>query len=538
MRALKALLPTSLLLLVLAAPAQGATFTVNTLSDGGDNTSTDGLCATSGGGCTFRAAVEQADAGPTSDEIVLGPGIHSLSSSVSVSNNDVTIRGAGAGATTIHQTAAGERVLFLANSTSVIGDLALTGGSPALAGGGLYADVGATHSVLMERVLIAHNEVSGGPGASPYGGGIVKTGPGLLTIRSSTVSHNRVAAIDPTVPVAAYGGGIAHDDGPLNVVNTTIVNNEAEGLGSTAAAFGGGINSSGGATALSNVTVAGNTTSGNSGNGGNLASNFSGHLNVQNSIVAYGTALATGDGCHVSSGGTLTSSGRNIDSGSSCAFGAPHLSNTDPLLLPPGSNGGPTPTLLPAATSPAINAAIGCPTPATDQRGVARPQGAACDIGAVELVPARGGGEPPAPDLVAPIVSDFSISARRFRTTRATRRTRWLPRATNLVFHLSEPALVDFRFQRRMAGRRGRNGICQRPARRNRGRRRCVRWLAAGSLADNLLEGTQSMHFNGNVTRGGRGRTLGAGFFRVRVEATDPAGHSSAPAGGRFRVVR
>ena len=65
-----------------------------------------------------------------------------------------------------------------------------------------------------------------------------------------------------------------------------------------------------------------------------------------------------------------------------------------------------------------------------------------------------------------------------------------------------------------------------------------MRWLAAGSLADNLLEGTQSMHFNGNVTRGGRGRTLGAGFFRVRVEATDPAGHSSAPAGGRFRVVR
>lgn len=164
--------------------------------------------------------------------------------------------------------------------------------------------------------------------------------------------------------------------------------------------------------------MAGNTASGNSGNGGNLASNFSGHLNVENSIVAYGTALANGDGCHVSSGGTLISSGRNIDTGSSCAFGAAHLSNTDPLLLPPGSNGGPTPTLLPAATSPAINAAIGCPTPATDQRGVVRPQGAACDIGAVELVPASGGGEPPALDLVAPIISDFSISARRFRTAR------------------------------------------------------------------------------------------------------------------------
>jgi hypothetical protein len=538
MRALKALLPTSLLLLVLAAPAQGATFSVNSLADGFDDVVGDGICATAGAVCTVRAAVEEADAVSTPDEIVLGPGVHSLTSSVSVSTNDVTIRGAGAGATTIHQTTAGQRVLSLSNSTVAIRDLALTGGSPAFAGGGLYADVSGTHSVLMERVLIADNEVSGGAGASPYGGGIAKDGPGLLTIRSSTVSDNRVEAIDPTVAVTAYGGGIAHLEGPLNVVNTTIVNNEAEGLGPSAAAFGGGINSDGGATALSNVTLAGNTASGTSGNGGNLASNFSGHLNVENSIVAYGAALAFGGGCHVSGGGTLTSSGRNIETGSSCAFGAPHLSNTDPLLLPPGNNGGPTPTLLPAATSPAINAAIGCPTPATDQRGVARPQGAACDIGAVELVPASGGGEPPALDLVAPIVSDFSISARRFRTTRATRLTRSLPRATNLVFHLSEPALVDFRFQRRTAGRRGRNGICQRPARRNRGRRRCVRWMAAGSLADNLLEGTQSLRFNGNVTRAGRGRTLGAGSYRVRIEATDPAGHSSAPAGGRFRVVR
>lgn len=189
MRPLKALLPTSLLLLVLAAPAQGATFTVNTLSDGGDNTSADGLCATSGGDCTFRAAVEQADAGPTSDEIVLGPGVHSLSSSVSVSNNDVTIRGAGAAATTIHQTTTGERVLAILNSTSVIRDLALTGGSPTFAGGGVYADVSGANSVLMERVLIAHNEVSGSAGASPFGGGIAKDGSGLLAIRSAEASR-------------------------------------------------------------------------------------------------------------------------------------------------------------------------------------------------------------------------------------------------------------------------------------------------------------------------------------------------------------
>jgi hypothetical protein len=55
-------------------------------------------------------------------------------------------------------------------------------------------------------------------------------------------------------------------------------------------------------------------------------------------------------------------------------------------------NGGPTPTIGLVLSSPAVD---GVPLDAchdatgiviTDQRGVARPQGAACDIGALELV--------------------------------------------------------------------------------------------------------------------------------------------------------
>lgn len=53
----------------------------------------------------------------------------------------------------------------------------------------------------------------------------------------------------------------------------------------------------------------------------------------------------------------------------------------DPTLAP---NGGPTLTHALAAGSPAIDAGTNSGCPATDQRGVARAQGAACDIGSYE----------------------------------------------------------------------------------------------------------------------------------------------------------
>ena len=59
----------------------------------------------------------------------------------------------------------------------------------------------------------------------------------------------------------------------------------------------------------------------------------------------------------------------------------------DPLLGPLADNGGPTPTMALLPGSPAIDAGDDSACPPTDQRGVARPQGLACDIGAFELVP-------------------------------------------------------------------------------------------------------------------------------------------------------
>jgi hypothetical protein len=94
--------------------------------------------------------------------------------------------------------------------------------------------------------------------------------------------------------------------------------------------------------------------------------------------------------------GTLSSAGFNLigDGSGAGAFingvggdqvGSP-AGRLNPRLGPLANNGGPTPTRAPLAGSPAIDTgpAAPCPT-AVDQRGVARPQGQRCDIGAVEV---------------------------------------------------------------------------------------------------------------------------------------------------------
>ena len=84
--------------------------------------------------------------------------------------------------------------------------------------------------------------------------------------------------------------------------------------------------------------------------------------------------------------------GHNLDSENSCQFnGTGDLINTNPRLGPLQDNGGPTFTHALLQDSPAVDAGDNNGAPATDQRGVSRPQGSTVDIGAYEL---EGGGPP------------------------------------------------------------------------------------------------------------------------------------------------
>ena len=120
-------------------------------------------------------------------------------------------------------------------------------------------------------------------------------------------------------------------------------------------------------------------------------------------LTVFGTVFGRphgGPNCSDGNGAPLTGivdAGYNLADDTSCGLTTAtdkQAAGLDPSVGALANNGGPTQTLLPLTGSPLIDAitAAACQTgPATgvttDQRGVARPQGSGCDIGAVEVVP-------------------------------------------------------------------------------------------------------------------------------------------------------
>jgi hypothetical protein len=78
--------------------------------------------------------------------------------------------------------------------------------------------------------------------------------------------------------------------------------------------------------------------------------------------------------------GGLASLGHNLFTDHTCPAGASDLANTDPLLS--GFQADATRALLPG--SQAIDTGTNTDCPATDERGMPRPQNGICDIGAYE----------------------------------------------------------------------------------------------------------------------------------------------------------
>ena len=274
-----------------------------------------------------------------------------------VEGNSVTGAGAYGGGVYVLSGAAGGRI-----SGSVVRNNHADGAGSL--GGGVYVDTG---SLSIDTSTVADNTAAAGDGGGVYA--YYDT-----TITHSTVSGNTAGG---------RGGGVFSFDPELVVRDSTIVaNNAAAGSGVFAEGFG---------LSMSFVTVNANSSSG----GGAQIDLGGGTLSSFASVLA---GAVGGPNCVAV---VPRSNGHNYEQATeSCGLrGAGDVvAGAAAELGALADNGGPTQTEAPGATSPLIDAisaeVAGCS--GADQRGVTRPQGGACDIGAVEqaAVPTQGPGAP------------------------------------------------------------------------------------------------------------------------------------------------
>ena len=191
------------------------------------------------------------------------------------------------------------------------------------------------------------------------GGGIWCFGP-LNTLANSAFNGNSAVGV---------GGGI-DNNGTLTVINSTFTDNSAPSGG------GGIYDDFGDSSTVTNSTFSGNSSAGVFGSGA-IFSYGSDQLTLGNNIIANSPS---GGNCGVNYA-QLGNAGGNLDTDGTC-FGTV---SPDPLLGPLQNNGGPTETMSISMASPAFAGANPANCPATDQRGVLRPQFMACDIGAYEF---------------------------------------------------------------------------------------------------------------------------------------------------------
>ena len=342
------------LVLVLPAAASADVFTVNTTLDGGDNVC-QGIAA---GDCTLRDAVNDAAAG---DTINVPAGTYVLSAQLGgelVLDANMTINGAGARSTVISGNNA-VRVMRVSGATVGISGVTLTQGldpqTTFTGGGAVHVSAGSTLAMADSAVTNSR---------SAFGGAGIYTN-GNVQLSRVTVSGNQVNG------TPGQGGGILHtsNNDPIRILaisDSTISGNSANGNG-------GGIYSAGSVVGLARTTIANNTAANGAGIYKNLTPT-SAATQINDTIIS----AATGAAC---AGLVSAFSGtNNLASDTTCGV-AP---GTNPLIGPLLNNGGPTDTHALAPTSPAVNAANPANCTGTDQRGIARPQGGACDIGAYE----------------------------------------------------------------------------------------------------------------------------------------------------------
>jgi hypothetical protein len=513
--------------LALAGSAQAAPITVTNLDSSGPGSLADAVSASNGdptvNSIDFQSGLTgtiklSAPLEMSRPVDVIGPG-----------SDQITINGGGA-----HQIFYIYFPPYYGDPVAISG-LTLTHGLADF-GGGIW---NRSSRLTLTDMVISHSR------AVVDGGGIDSSGAvgTKLTLRSSTLSGNTAVArgggldietvlemSDTTIAgntVTNHGGGIALTEyGLAKIQNSTITGNGAGG-------DGGGIFAYSGAPAA-NLEVLSSTIAGNSaaadhtGGGISLVAAPSpppspASPRLENTIVSGNTA---GQGSDFYSYGPPFDAAFSLIGNPSGADVNPtvagsNMTGQDPQLGPLQPNGGPTETMAPGPTSPAVDqgSAFGL---LADQRGAPRPfdypaipassaTGAdGSDIGAVELpVPSSESGVPPSASPSAGSSNAFSFSKVRHNRRRGT--------ATLMVEVPGEGTLT-------LGGKRV---VAQRPAGRAFGR--TARAVAGAGVVPLVVKA------KGKARR----RLEGRGSARVKATVTfTPTGGTPATATRQIRLLK
>ena len=329
------------LMLCLAASAAAQTYTVTRTDD-----PTPAPCEPTD--CSLRNALMAANATTTVDDDVVLPAsstpyVLQYEELALPIGDEVEVRGAGADKTVIKGDGK-ESIFFVGPFKVTLTGLTITGGNSAIQSNG---------QLLVRDVAIEGNKWNGGTA------GIITNGP--LTVESSFLGFNHTES---------SSGGVIHANAAVTIVNSTLAHNTSKG--------GAGAISANAAVTLVNTAVVSNRSE-----TAPAAAVGGSPLTVRNSVFADNRDTAGVLNCF--SFMPIASLGGNVSDDASCGASQTDKPNVNPSLGPLELHGGTTPVYSLLAGSPAIDATSDCPP--TDQRGVARPQGAACDSGPYELVP-------------------------------------------------------------------------------------------------------------------------------------------------------
>ena len=262
----------------------------------------------------------------------------------------------------------------------------------------------------IDEVMISGNTARGTAGLHAFSGYTSLEGPLSLAVTDSTIADN--VALREGPGIGAGSAGLFHGNGEFHISGTTITGNDGGNAGGVylQASFGeisnttisgnngvltGGLVSTGGpdVTTLLHVTIVDNYGA----NSGGITSTTR-QMQIGNSVIANNTSGdpigSPNTGPSRNMAGVLTSLNGNffaeawqvnVVGGGQDQIGT-LTAPLDPMLGPLQANGGSTLTHAPLPGSPLVDAGNDSISDSLhiDQRGVARRQGDAVDVGAVE----------------------------------------------------------------------------------------------------------------------------------------------------------